>query len=326
MPEGGPDIEKGPEKSKVCLVTLGCAKNLVDSENMLGLLSAEGYIIAPGLEQADIGIVNTCGFIESAVEESVAMILEIAEQKRTGRLKRLYVTGCMVQRFGYKLKKELPEVDGWLGTGELDAILRLLNGKTGGDIPFLISRPTFLADHEMPRIQSSPFYSAYVKIAEGCSHRCAYCTIPSLRGPFRSRPPGSILAEVEAMAGRGVKEINLVAQDTMSYGTDLPERCSLEDLLERLVRVNGIEWIRILYGHPQGTTHRLLELMEEDVGPGAEVVAGVVHAMVPEEAEALRETVEARFKCREMHTFVLGPIAGTHFGPGTIGVGYYTLG
>lgn len=260
MPEGGPEIGSATEKSKICLVTLGCAKNLVDSENMLGILSAEGYTVVPGIDQAEIAIVNTCGFIESAVKESVDMILEIADLKRTSTLKRLYVTGCLVQRFGYKLQKELPEVDGWLGTGRLEAVVRLIEDV--GEAPFLIGRPSFPADHEVPRIQSTPGYTAYVKIAEGCSHRCAYCTIPGIRGPFRSRPPGSILGEVAAMAERGVKEINLVAQDTMSYGRDLRERSSLVELLEALVHVDGIRWIRVLYGHPKGTSERLLNLIQ----------------------------------------------------------------
>jgi ribosomal protein S12 methylthiotransferase len=262
MLERGSTIEKAPVKSKVCLVSLGCAKNLVDSEVMLGLLRADGYPICPELEKAEIGIINTCGFIQSAVEESVGMILEIADLKRTGKLRKLYVTGCLVQRFGYKLRNELPEVDGWLGTGEVDAIVRLLDETGGGDIPFYISRPTFLATRETPRIQSSPFYTAYVKIAEGCSHRCAYCTIPAIRGPLRSRPPGSVLAEVAAMAERGVKEINLIAQDITVYGRDLGDESSLEGLLERLVQVEGIQWIRLLYGHPQGISSRLLERME----------------------------------------------------------------
>ena len=262
MPEEGSTIEKGPVKPRVSLVTLGCAKNLVDSEVMLGLLQAGGYSISPELEKAEIGIVNTCGFIQSAVEESVGMILEIADLKRTGQLRKLYVTGCLVQRYGYKLRRELPEVDGWLGTGEVEAIVRLLNEPGDGEIPFYISRPTFLAGHETPRIQSSPFYSAYVKIAEGCCHRCAYCTIPAIRGPLRSRPPASILAEVTAMARRGVKEINLIAQDTTVYGRDLGENSSLEDLLDGLVKVRGIRWIRLLYGHPQGISNRLLERIE----------------------------------------------------------------
>jgi len=279
MPKSGSKIKESPMKSRICLVTLGCAKNLVDSENMLGLLKAGGYVIASGLEQAEIGIINTCGFIESAVKESVGAILEIADMKKTGKLKKIYVTGCLVQRFGYKLKKELPEVDGWLGTGEIDAIVRLLDENRAGEAPFYISRPSYLAGHETARIQSSPFYTAYVKIAEGCSHRCAYCTIPGIRGTFRSRPPASILAEVEAMAERGVKEINLIAQDTTFYGKDLEKKSSLEKLLKKLVHVKGIQWIRLLYGHPKGISISLLELIEsyEEICPYLDVPLQHVH-------------------------------------------------
>jgi ribosomal protein S12 methylthiotransferase len=267
-------------KPKVCLVTLGCAKNLVDSETMLGLLKAQGFGVTPDLQNAEIGIINTCGFIEPAVEESVGVILEIAAMKGAGKLKRLYVAGCLVQRFGYKLKRELPEVDGWLGPGEIHRIAHLLGEKKGGAPSFLINRPTYLADHETPRVLSSPFYTAYVKIAEGCSHRCTYCTIPAIRGPLRSRAPGSVLKEVAAMAGNGVKEINLIAQDTTAYGKDLKGKACLEDLLEALTRIKGIAWIRMLYGHPLGISDRLLDLMEghEKICPYLDIPLQHVHS------------------------------------------------
>jgi ribosomal protein S12 methylthiotransferase len=268
-----------PVRPKVCLVTLGCAKNLVDSENMLGLLEKQGFPVTSDIGEAEIGIINTCGFIEPAIEESIGMILEIADMKQTGKLKELYVAGCLVQRFGYKLKEELPEVDGWLGTGEILRISHLLGEGAGGSTPFLINRPTCLADHRTPRIQSTPFYSAYVKISEGCSHRCSYCTIPGIRGPLRSRQTDSILAEVQAMAGRGVKEINLVAQDTTAYGKDLDSGASLEDLLEKLIFIEGLSWVRILYGHPQGISDRLLGLMEsqETICPYLDIPLQHVH-------------------------------------------------
>ena len=275
-------IDESPMKPRVCIVTLGCAKNLVDSENMLGLVKAQGFAVARDLEEAEIGIINTCGFIEPAIEESVGMILEIAAMKSAGKLKKLYVTGCLVQRFGYKLKRELPEVDGWLGTGQIHHIAHLLAETRGGPTPFLISRPTYLAGDQTPRIQSSPFYTAYVKIAEGCSHRCSYCTIPAIRGPLRSRPPGSVVAEVAAMAVRGVKEINLIAQDTTSYGKDLKGGGSLEDLLQALIPVKGLQWIRILYGHPRGISDRLLDLMEEyeEICPYLDIPLQHVHSGV----------------------------------------------
>jgi ribosomal protein S12 methylthiotransferase len=170
--------------------------------------------------------------------------------------------GCFVQRYGYKLLKEIPEVDGWLGTGEIHKIVDILGGGSKGSPSFLISRPTYLADHSVPRVQTTPFYSAYLKIAEGCSHRCSYCTIPRLRGPFRSRSIASLMIEAENMVDRGAKEINLIAQDTTMYGRDLEGDIRLEDLLERLIHVQGLCWIRLLYGHPQGISDRLLELLD----------------------------------------------------------------
>lgn len=251
------------EKS-IFLISLGCAKNLVDSENILGLLQKKGFPIAPSLEQAHIAIVNTCGFIKPAVEECIDTILELADMKLSGWLEHIVVAGCFVQRYGYKLRKEMPEVDGWIGTGEIAGISDILD-KLGRRPPvFLIKRPEFIADHDFPRVQTTPFYSAYLKIAEGCSHRCSFCTIPALRGTFRSRETESLLIEAERMAERGVKEINLVAQDTTMYGRDLSRGTCLEDLLERLLEVRGLEWIRVLYSHPMGISGRLLDLIEDN--------------------------------------------------------------
>ncbi|MBW1805503.1 MAG: 30S ribosomal protein S12 methylthiotransferase RimO [Deltaproteobacteria bacterium] len=252
-------------KKKIFLISLGCAKNLVDSENMLGLLREKDFIIVSSLEEADIAIINTCGFIQSAVEECIDTIFEVAARKRQGDLEALYVVGCFVQRYGYKLRKEIPEVDGWLGQGELNRITDLMD-ESGASPSFLISRPTFLADHTMPRIQTTPFYSAYIKIADGCSHRCSFCTIPALRGTLRSRDPESVAIEAREMAERGVKEINLIAQDTTAYGTDLEIDIRLEDLIEKLLIIKGLRWIRVLYAHPFGVSHRLLELMEGEEG------------------------------------------------------------
>ncbi len=249
-------------KKKIFLVSLGCAKNLVDSENVLGLLKTNGFPLVSTVHEAEVAIVNTCGFIQSAVKESIDTILELAKGKERGELGALYVMGCFVQRYGYKLLKEIPEVDGWLGTGEIHKIVDILEGVSKESPSFLISRPTFLADHTVPRVQTTPFYSAYLKIAEGCSHKCSYCTIPRLRGPFRSRSLASLIIEAENMVGRGVKEINLIAQDTTMYGRDLEGDICLEDLLEKLIHVQGLRWIRMLYGHPQGISDRLLELVD----------------------------------------------------------------
>jgi ribosomal protein S12 methylthiotransferase len=249
-------------KKKIFLISLGCAKNLVDSENVLGLLKTKGYPLVSRVQEAEVAIVNTCGFIQSAVEESIDTILEVAKRKKRGELEALFVMGCFVQRYGYKLLKEIPEVDGWLGTGEVPKVVDILEGGAKESPSFLISRPTYLADHTVPRVQATPFYSAYLKIAEGCSHKCSYCTIPRLRGPFRSRTLESLVIEAENMVDRGVKEINLIAQDTTMYGRDLAGDIRLEDLLERLIKVQGLRWIRILYGHPNGISDRLLELVD----------------------------------------------------------------
>ncbi len=250
------------KKKRIFLISLGCAKNLVDSENMLGLLRDRGWELAPSLEEAQIAIVNTCGFIKPAVEECIDTILELTDRKLEGDLERIVVAGCFVQRYGYKLRKEIPEVDGWLGTGEIKRIPDLLDNLDRRPPVFYISRPEFIAGHDVPRAQTTPFYSAYLKIAEGCSHRCSFCSIPMIRGRFRSREMGSLLTEAEGMAERGVKEINLVAQDTTMYGRDLSPGACLEDLLERLLEIRGLEWIRILYSHPMGMSERLLDIIE----------------------------------------------------------------
>lgn len=251
-------------KKKIFLLSLGCAKNLVDSENILGLLSIRNYPIVNEIKDSDIVIVNTCGFLQSAVEEAVDVILDIIERKKQGEIEKVIVTGCLVQRYGYKLKREIPEVDGWLGTGELEKITELIKFSNEQQAPFYIGRPLFLADHEMPRVRTTPFYSAYLKIAEGCFHRCSYCAIPAIRGPLRSRPISSIVAEAKQMTDRGVKEINLIAQDTTIYGADRKVGASIERLLEELLLVDGLEWIRLLYSHPYEISDSLLRLMNDE--------------------------------------------------------------
>jgi len=249
-------------KEKVFLISLGCAKNLVDSESILGLIKEKGFTIVSSIDEAEIVVINTCGFISSAVEECIDTIFEVTAKKERGELERLFVVGCFVQRYGYKLQREIPEVDGWLGTGEIYRIAGLLDEKPGRSPLFYICRPTFLADHTFPRIQTVAFYSSYLKIAEGCSHRCSFCTIPSLRGPFRSRDLDSLIIEAEDMVENGVKEINLIAQDTTMYGRDIGMEFCLEDLLERLILIKGVSWIRVLYCHPHRISERLLNLME----------------------------------------------------------------
>ncbi len=251
------------KNGKVFLISLGCAKNLVDSEHMLGILDSQGFGLASRIEDAEFALINTCGFLQTAVEEAIETILETARLKDEGKLKRLVVAGCFVQRYGYKLVKEIPEVDGWLGTGEIRRVADiLLNDNENAPVPFLIGKPTFLADHHLPKVQSTPFYTAYLRIAEGCSHRCTYCLIPGLRGPFRSRTLKSLIEEAEEMAERGVKEINLIAQDTSQYGNDLYGETRLEDLLEGLIDINGIRWVRPLYVHPNNVSERFLDLID----------------------------------------------------------------
>ena len=251
-------------ENRVFFISLGCAKNLVDSEHMLGLLSTGGYEIAQEIEDAAIAVINTCAFIQDAVEETIDAILEMADLRKQGKLNRLIVAGCFVQRYGYRLRDEIPEVDGWLGTGDVNRVVDVIKEEGEESSSFYISRPDYLADHSTPRVQSTPFFSAYLKIAEGCSHRCTYCIIPKLRGRLRSRKPESLIVEAEQMVDLGVKEINLIAQDPTLYGTDLNRNICLEDLLELLAGINGIHWIRLLYCHPAGITDRLLELLESE--------------------------------------------------------------
>jgi ribosomal protein S12 methylthiotransferase len=249
-------------KERVCVISLGCAKNLVDSEHILGWLAEKQYTLVGRVEEAEIAVINTCGFIQPAVEEAIGTILEVSERKRRGQLQKLFVVGCFAQRYGYKLQQEMPEVDGWAGPGQIHRITELLQKRSRKGSPFFINRPTFLPDHRTPRVQSTPPFSAYLKIAEGCSHRCSFCIIPRLRGPLIIRSLESLIEEAVQMAERGVRELNLIAQDTTMYGRDLRRGYQLEDLVERLIQVRGISWVRILYSHPERITDRLLEFME----------------------------------------------------------------
>ncbi len=248
-------------KQKVSLVSLGCPKNLVDAEVMLGHLPADQYEITMAEAEADIIIVNTCSFIDEAKEESVETILDVAEHKNSGRCKLLVVTGCMPQRYRDELAKELPEVDLFMGTGDAPRITELLARARGGSPATEIGLPEFLYDHETPRLRSSPFYSTYVKIAEGCSNCCSYCVIPNLRGNLRSRSIDSVVAEVRRLVDEGVKEINLIAQDVTAFGQDRDDGSSLAALLRELVKVDGLMWLRLLYAYPDGIDDELLDLM-----------------------------------------------------------------
>lgn len=252
-------------KHTVSLVSLGCPKNLVDAEVMLGHLPADRYSIITDESLAEVIIVNTCAFIREAKEESVDTILEVADRKITGRCKLLVVSGCLSQRYQEELAAELPEVDLFVGTADAPRIVELLDQRLQGQGPRQsIGLPDFLYDHTTPRALSSPYYTAYVKIAEGCANHCSYCVIPSIRGTLRSRSIASLVAEVETLVAGGVKEINLIAQDVTAFGADRDDGANLVELLEQLVKIDGLHWLRLLYAYPDGINDSLLELMARE--------------------------------------------------------------
>jgi ribosomal protein S12 methylthiotransferase len=242
----------------VALVSLGCAKNLVDSEVVLGGLRAAGYALRPDPATADVIVVNTCGFIAPAREEAEVEIRRALRLKRRDPHKTVVVAGCYVERDGPRLRSLFPQVDLWTGVRDFDRLAALLAGRAARP-----RRRTFLYDDLTPRVLSTPRGWAYVKISEGCSHRCAFCAIPSIKGPYRSRNAASILREAEDLVAAGVREINLISQDSTFYGRDFGRREGLARLLESLCRVPGLSWIRVLYGYPGEVTDRLLEVMGE---------------------------------------------------------------
>ena len=245
----------------VSLVSLGCPKNLVDAEVMLGHLPVERFSIITDESAADIIIVNTCAFIRDAQEESVETILEVADYKKNGRCKLLIVSGCMPQRYQKELEKELPEVDFFMGTADAPRIVALLDRHLEGGPQQEIGLPDYLYDHTTPRVTSSPYYSAYVKIAEGCANHCSYCVIPSIRGTLRSRTIESVVAETKRLVDNGVKEINLIAQDVTAFGAERGNGPELPALLRELVKIEGLVWLRLLYAYPDGITDELLDLI-----------------------------------------------------------------
>src|SRR6201987_3303126 len=244
--------------AKVGFVSLGCPKNLVDSEVMMGILARDGYELTPRADEADILIVNTCSFIESAQKESVDAILEMAEQKKFGAAKKLIVAGCLVERYRDQILEQVPEVDAVVGTGEVERILEAVHG----DLRMLPAEPPVFLYHALtPRILTTPKHAAYIKIAEGCDHPCTFCIIPQLRGKFRSRRFESVLREAENLAASGTREITLIGQDTTSYGGDLGLRDGLAQLLERLAQVDEVTWVRFLYAYPNRVTQKLLDTL-----------------------------------------------------------------
>jgi len=286
--------QASPRKpTRVGFVSLGCPKNLVDSEVMMGLLQRAGAELTPRAEEADVIVVNTCSFIGSAKQESVDAILEMAEHKSSGRAQRLVVAGCLVERYREEIRKNVPQVDAVVGTGELEKILVAAgvalppgipaNGDTHSPFTILNDRPeararevqgrfsrqewdgaiadlpNYLYDENTPRLLATPGYSAYIKIAEGCDHPCGFCIIPQLRGKFRSRRFESVVAEAERLAGNGVREVTLIGQDTTCYGEDLGLKDGLALLLEKLAGIEELRWVRFLYAYPNKITSRLLE-------------------------------------------------------------------
>jgi ribosomal protein S12 methylthiotransferase len=264
---------------KIGFISLGCPKNLVDGEVLLGLARDAGHDVTPDAASADVIVVNTCAFIDNAKEESIDAILEMAELKRAGSCKKLIVTGCLAERYRQDLQREIPEVGVCLGTGEVPGIvgaiestaapqvhpLRLFKsaGTAGSARSDARTPPTYLYDASTPRLLTTPKHYAYVKIAEGCDYTCAFCIIPTLRGPYRSRDEDSVVREAERLAAGGVRELLLISQDTTFFGIDRRERGALARLLRRLNAVDGLEWIRLLYLYPTTITDDVLDAMAE---------------------------------------------------------------
>src|SRR5499426_1764890 len=253
---------------KVGFISLGCPKNLVDSEVMMGQLKQHGYQITANAEDADTIVVNTCGFIDSAKKESIDTILEAAQLKATGKAKRLVVAGCLVERYRDELKAEMPEVDAFIGTSQINEILNVCDPKTDTrSLPVIRlgnQSATYLYDESTPRVLATPSHYAFIKIAEGCDRPCAFCFIPQMRGHFRSRRFGSIVAEAHQLAEEGVKELSLVAQDSSRYGEDLGKQDALAQLLRELSHTEGSDWVRVMYTYPTHISDAFLDVLAEE--------------------------------------------------------------
>lgn len=253
-PESRRDIAVG-------MISLGCPKNLVDSEIMLGLLTERQFRIVPDVNGCDVAVVNTCAFIEDARKESIDCILGLADQKKKGKIRALVVCGCLPQKYYQALEDEIPEIDALVGTGSYDELPEIIENVLEGRRKTKIGDTRFLYDHGTPRYTLTPPHFKYIKIAEGCDHRCTFCIIPQLRGSYRSRPIRDIVTEVEAYAAQGTKEANLISQDTSYYGRDLDGRYLLPELLVALNDVQDLQWIRLLYNHPFHVTDEILNAM-----------------------------------------------------------------
>jgi ribosomal protein S12 methylthiotransferase len=252
-------------KQKISIVSLGCARNLVDSEVMAGLLHKNDYQVVAEPADADVVLVNTCGFIGPAKEESIETILDVSRLKEEGKVKKLVVAGCLSQRYPDELAGELPEVDLFIGTGEVPRIAEILRDhNTDPSRRQYVGVPSYIYDHDTPRLRATPSYSAFLKVSEGCDHKCAFCIIPQLRGPHRSRSIRSVVEETVLLAQNGVKEINLIAQDLTAYGRDRKDGTTLHRLLADMAHVDGIQWIRLLYAYPNFLDQALLDVVRDN--------------------------------------------------------------
>ena len=259
--QGPTEKQKGKhvEKYKVGAISLGCNKNRVDTEAALGLLKSSGFLFTDHPQEADILLVNTCGFIESAKQESIDTILEMASYKETGACRLLVVTGCLAQRYQEELMREIPEIDLLLGVNQYESLPEAIRRALGGKR--ISSCQDDFHYFEQSRVLTTPSYSAYIRIGEGCSNRCSFCAIPLIRGPYRSRGKEQILSEMRQLAEAGVREQILVAQDTTKYGVDFPQRITLAQLMREAAETEGLEWLRVLYCYPDETTEELLDLI-----------------------------------------------------------------
>jgi ribosomal protein S12 methylthiotransferase len=294
-------------KQKFSIISLGCARNLVDSEVMSGLLEENQYQMVQEPADADVVLINTCGFIDAAKAESIDTIVEISRLKKEGTLRKLVVAGCLSQRYPQELATELPEVDLFIGTGEIPRIVNILKEhERNQNRRHYVGIPEYLYDHVTPRLRSTPSYTAFLKVSEGCDHKCAFCIIPKLRGSHRSRAIESVIKEATMLAQTGVKEINLIAQDLTAYGRDRKDGTTLYGLLDELVHVPDLVWIRLLYAYPNFLDSQLLQLINNsekickyiDI-PFQHVSAGILKSMrrgksgsaVQATIEKLRESI-----------------------------------
>jgi ribosomal protein S12 methylthiotransferase len=256
-----PGAQVAGQEIKVGFISLGCPKNLVDSESMIGLLSNTGYKITNRKDEADVLVVNTCGFIDAAKKESIDSILEAGQEKEKGRCRALVVAGCMVPRYGQELMAEIPEIDALVGTADYPRIGEVISGILAGQKVEQVSDPDAITDWNFERVLATPGYTAYLKIAEGCDCACSFCSIPIMRGKHRSRSVESIVDEARRLGAMGVKELIVISQDTTAYGIDLYGRPSLARLLRELAAIDGIRWIRVHYSYPTRITDELIDVM-----------------------------------------------------------------